>query len=196
MPNNTIIFLRHAETEVDNSLPISSWTLSKKGIDNAKELSNKEPFQDIDVIFSSYEEKSILTAMNFNQENKLSITNDKALNELNRDSSPNLTKDEYYNTVKDCFANLKRSVKKWEKPIDALRRFSKKIDEINEKYIGKKILIVSHGLVINLFFAWKTNNFEILFERWKSNSFLDYGIIQNDKVVKDIANEKYQFFGH
>ncbi|HUT81574.1 MAG TPA: histidine phosphatase family protein [Candidatus Bathyarchaeia archaeon] len=186
MLNNTIIFLRHAEIKVDSSKPISKWTLTDKGINVAKRLSEIEIFQDIDYIFSSYEEKAILTAENINYKLKLPIIKDKALNELNRDLGPKLTKEEYFSTVRICFNDLKRSVKKWEKPVKAIKRFIKKIDEIDKKYLDKKILIVSHGLIINLFFSWKTNNLESLFERWKSNSFLNYGIIQNNKIVKDI----------
>ena len=39
MTNNTIIFVRHAETEVDSNIAISNWTLTEKGKQDAYNLS-------------------------------------------------------------------------------------------------------------------------------------------------------------
>jgi len=63
-----------------------------------------------------------------------------------------------------------------------------KIDEINSTYKNKKILIVSHGCVINLYFAKCLNQLDRIVERIFSNTFCDYGIIEDGRVVKDIAS--------
>ena len=52
---------------------------------------------------------------------------------------------------------------------NALERFSKKIEEIDNMYDDKKILIASHGCVINLYFAKLVGKLKHVFE---INSFL------------------------
>jgi hypothetical protein len=39
MPNNTLIFLRHAETKVNKDLQTSNWILTKKGEMDALKIS-------------------------------------------------------------------------------------------------------------------------------------------------------------
>ena len=67
------------------------------------------------------------------------------------------------------------------------KEISKKIEEIDHDYNDKKILIVSHGTVINLYFAKILGKLENIFNRTQTNTFCDYGIIQNKVVIKDIA---------
>lgn len=83
--------------------------------------------------------------------------------------------------------NWDQSYNKWERANSALKRFSKEIEEIDSRYSNKKILIVAHGGVINLYFAKILEKLDNVFNRALSNSFCDYGIIQDGKVLKDIA---------
>ena len=62
------------------------------------------------------------------------------------------------------------------------------IEKISKiKTYNKKILIVAHGGVINLYFAKIIGQLDKVFERISTNTFCDYGIIKNSKVIKDIA---------
>ena len=67
---------------------------------------------------------------------------------------------------------------------------SKKIQEIDSAHSNKNILIVAHGGVINLYFSEILGQLDKTFERILTNSFCDFGIIQNGKVLKDIAKIK------
>ena len=89
--------------------------------------------------------------------------------------------------MKLCMTNRKKSFNNWETANKALERFSNKIKEIDYENNDKKILIVSHGTVINLYFAKYLGKLEKVFERFQTNTFCDYGIVQNKKVIKDIA---------
>lgn len=62
MPNNTFIFLRHAETKVDRNIKISQWTLTEKGKKDALKLSQLNVFKDFNIIITSNEEKAYQTA--------------------------------------------------------------------------------------------------------------------------------------
>ncbi len=104
-----------------------------------------------------------------------------------RDHGSFLGKDEYLQNMKNCMENKDQTYNNWETADHALERFSKRIQEIDLKYTNKKILIVAHGGVINLYFAKILGKLDTTFERILTNSFCDYGLIQNDKVLKDIA---------
>ncbi|MFW9969940.1 MAG: histidine phosphatase family protein [Candidatus Odinarchaeota archaeon] len=188
MPNNTFIFLRHAETEVDRNIKISNWKLSKQGKKDALDLINLNLFSDVDVIISSNEDKAYKTAYPLSEKLHKEVTRDKNLNEINRDHGRFLdNKEEYLKYMKFCIENRNQSINNWETGNHAIERFTKQIVEIDNKYINKKILIVTHGGVINLYFAKIKGELDKIFERILSNMFCDYGIIQNGKILKDIA---------
>lgn len=188
MPNNTLILVRHAETKVDKNTLISKWILTEKGRLDANNLFNSELFHDVDVIFTSGEEKAYQTAYALAKRLHKKIIKNKNLNEISRDQGRFLkTKDEYLKTMKFCIENRTQSYNNWETANHALERFSKAIHEIDREFSNKKILIVAHGGVINLYFAKILEHLDNVFERMATNTFCDYGIIQNSKVIKDIA---------
>ena len=55
-----------------------------------------------------------------------------------------------------------------------------------KKYENKKILIVAHGTVMTLYFSYLQGELDKAFGRWKNLGFCDFGIIKNNKVIKDI----------
>lgn len=188
MPDNTLILLRHAETNVNKNTIISKWTLTDKGQKDASNLFNSDLFRDVNIIITSREEKAYQTAYPLSERLHKKIIRDENLNEISRDKGSYLkTKDEYLKTMKQCLENKNQLYNNWETANHALERFSKALHKIDFKYSNKKILIVAHGGVINLFFAYILEQLDRIFERFLSNTFCDYGIIQNSKVIKDIA---------
>lgn len=191
MPNNRLIFLRHAETKVDENLIVSKWLLTEKGKREAINLLNSKLFDDIDIIITSTEEKAYQTACPLSERLHNEIMRDENFNEILRDQGRYLeTKDEYHRTLKLCVDNRDHSYNNWEPASHALNRFSKAVQDVDMKFSNKKFLIVSHGVVINLYFAKLLRKLDSVFERWSTNTFCDYGIIQNNKVIKDIAKVK------
>jgi len=188
MPNNTLILVRHAETKVDEKTLISKWLLTEKGQRDAINLFNSELFHDVDIVFSSGEEKAYQTAYTLSERLHKKIIRKENLNEISRDQGRFLkTKDEYLKTMKLCVENRTQSYNNWETANHALERFLKAIHEIDLEFSNKKIMIVAHGGVINLYFAKFNGQLNKIFERISTNTFCDYGIIQNNKIIKDIA---------
>ncbi|MCK5045343.1 MAG: histidine phosphatase family protein [Candidatus Heimdallarchaeota archaeon] len=188
MANNEFLLLRHARTEISSKVPVSKWNLSKEGFKEAAQLALVKEFNDFDIIISSCEVKANLTIHSLAMSMAKPIVQFCEFDELNRDSGGFVkTTDDYNLNVKRCLSELNKSVNKWEKASHALSRFSKKIDELDELYENKKILISSHGIVINLYFAKVLNQLDIVYNRWKKTTFCDFGIIKNGLVVKDIA---------
>jgi broad specificity phosphatase PhoE len=188
MLNNILIFLRHAETTITNQKIVSKWILTEKGKEEADSLLKSALFEDTELIITSNEEKAFETALPLAVRLNKPIIREKKLNEINRDKGIFFaTKEEYNRNIKLCMEKRNKSFNKWETANHALKRISKKVKDIEKKYTKKKILIVSHGVVINLYFAKILGCLDVVFERWLSNSFCDYGIIQDGKVLKDIA---------
>lgn len=186
--NNAFIFLRHAESKVDKNIKISNWELSKKGKNDALDISKLKLFNDVDIIISSNEEKAYQTAYPLSEKLYKEVIRDKFLNEIDRDHGRFIDdNEEYLKNMKFCVENRNESINNWETGNHAIERFTKQIIEIDNKYFNKKILIVAHGGVINLYFAKILGELDNIFERILTNTFCDYGIIQNGKILKDIA---------
>ncbi|MHA2007316.1 MAG: histidine phosphatase family protein [Promethearchaeota archaeon] len=187
MGHNTLIFLRHAETKVDGRLKNSEWELTAKGKKQASNLPNLELLIDVDLIITSYEDKAYYTSLPLSKKLQIEIRREKDLNEIMRDNGKFLENNEYLKTIKLCMKYRNESFNNWETAENALERFFKKIEEIDLKYNCKKILIVAHGVVINLYFAKITNRLNDSYKRARTNTFCDYGIIKDGKIIKDIA---------
>lgn len=185
--NNTFYFLRHGETKVDRDVPVSKWVLSRTGEAQAKRLAQESVFKDVDLIFSSTEDKAYKTALPTAESLGKEVTKLEEIAELSRDNGEFLLEDEYEKTVKQCLENPNESFNNWETATHALARFEKKIDELEKQYGYKQILVVGHGFTINLYFAKLLGALDMAYERLNTNDFADWGIVKNQAVVKDIA---------
>lgn len=185
--NNTFYFLRHGETKVDKNTPISKWILSETGEAQAKKLAQEGVFKDVDLIFSSTEEKAYKTALPIAESLGKDVTKFAEIVELNRDNGEFLLAEDYENAIKQCLGTLGKSFNNWETAAHALARFEKKIEELDKEYENKKILIVGHGFTINLYLAKLLGVLDKVYERLSANNFADWGIVKNQAVVKDIV---------
>jgi broad specificity phosphatase PhoE len=185
--NNTLVFLRHAATKKDKEIPVSEWILTEEGKDDALKLIDDEYLLDFDVIITSTEKKAYQTAKPLADKLGKEIRQIKELSELNRDSGELMTKEEYDKMKVKIFEDMNYTDFGWETTQHALDRFKKAVDKVEKEYDGKKILIVAHGTVMTLYFAFLQNKLDSLMERWKGLGFCDYGIVKNNQVVKDIV---------
>lgn len=185
--NNTFYFLRHGETKVDKDVPISKWVLSETGELQAKKLAANGVFKDADLIFLSSEDKAFQTALPIAESLGIKVIKLPDIVELNRDNGVFLQAEDHEKTIKQCLENLDDSFNNWETAAHALERFEKKIDELDKQHENKKILIVGHGFTINLYFAKLLGALDRVYERLSANNFADWGIVKNQRVVKDIG---------
>ena len=184
--NNKLIFLRHAETKKDRNVPVSKWHLTEDGVKRAQEVADGGVFDGVDIIISSTEKKAVDTAKPIADRLGLEISQVDGLTEIDRDKGGLLSKEEYEEMKVRIFQDLNFSDHGWESAGHALERYKKAVREIDEKYEGKKILIVSHGSVMTLFFSDLQNDFDDIFQRWQNLDFCAWGVIENGKVTKDL----------
>ncbi|NHJ87050.1 MAG: histidine phosphatase family protein [Asgard group archaeon] len=188
MVNNIIIFLRHAETHIDKTTPAHKWNLTPMGYKTIKQLVEQDLFSNIDLIITSTELKSIETAKPFATKNNLKIVSYPELNEVTRSKSKVWSDNAYHNDVKQFFLKMDKSIDNWEIANSALNRIVTKFELIDTENENKKILIVSHGLLLTLLFSLLKNELSQCYERWLKTSFCAYGIIKDGKVIKDIIS--------
>ena len=168
-------------------MPISKWVLSETGEAQAKQLSKEGVFKDVDLIFSSTEEKAHKTALPIAESLGKEVTKLEEIVELDRDKGAFMKLEDYEKAIEDCLKHQSESLNNWETAAHALDRFSNKIDELDREYDNQRILVVGHGFTINLYFAKLLSVFDKVYERLNTNNFADWGIIKSQRVVKDIA---------
>ena len=180
---NTLYLLRHGKVDVDVNKPANEWTLSNEGINKVLGLVKNRVFSNVDFVYSSEEEKAYHTARIIANSIGKEVVRLSSFNELNR----KLFSDNYESAVKETFLNISNSRSNWESCLHALERFIEGIELVNQRHENKKILIVSHGIVLTLYFAHLNGDMNNLFSRWKKLKYLSYGIVENSTVIKDIA---------
>ncbi len=183
--NNKFIFLRHALTKFDPKKPAHKWILGDEGIEQISKICDDEILQNVDLIISSTEKKAIQTAFYIAKKTEKEIVTNPALNELDRGEKVIETTKEYRHYVKAIFSQI--HVGGWESTEAALRRIKNEIIKINKENTEKTILIVSHGIILSLYFGYLlTIENTKLFERWEQFKFYSWGIVEENKVTKDI----------
>jgi len=185
--DNELIFVRHAKTKIDKSIPIENWVLTEEGQRNAKEIAQSREFDDGDILISSSEKKSYLTLKPLADKLGKKIIQIKDLSEIKRPDSEKLSSEEYIEMKVKIFNDRDFSMHDWETANHALERFRNAVNQIDRGYENKKILICSHGTVMSLYFAYLQHQLDNLMERWKSLKFGAVGIVKNNGVVRDIV---------
>ena len=186
---NTYVFLRHAKVRKDTSEPSDKWVLSEEGIKYVEEVAATGIFDDVNVIISSSQKKVIQTAYFLADRLDKEIVTNPNLNEIDKGSVLIEIPEEYEKQVTRVFEKPDESISGWESANQALKRFQLGMDRIEQEHSHKKILIVTHGIVLTLYFAsiLKETTEEII-SRWKRLKSCAWGIIKEKKIIHDIVD--------
>jgi len=167
--------------------PAHEWELTSEGELSASKLASTNVFGEIDAIYTSTERKAQQTAHPFTKNSGIDPYAHPGLDELYRGTNSSLSNEIYLRYVQDTLRNPPSPVQGWETPTDALRRFKEAIDEIETTQLSN-VLVVSHGLVMTLYFANILNLDDYMYERWRRLRFLAWGQISQGNVVRDIVH--------
>lgn len=180
-----LYLLRHAHTRINPERPTSGWVLSEQGHQQAKTVRDTIGLV-FDRIYSSEEKKAVQTAEFFLHLPQAQIRRSPLLNELNRDQTPYLSSENYYDAVETALTNPSLKVHEWETAENAHSRFLQGLKRINMQNSNALLLVVSHGLVLSLFFSKALDQLDAVYERWKRLQFCGWGIIEDECITKDI----------
>ena len=184
---NSIYLLRHAETKIDSSKSTRDWEITESGMFATKELAKSQVFSKIEGIVHSSENKARMTADIIAKEVGADTYELEEFDELKRDHKESLTNVEYRALVRGALTDWGQPVQGWESGEDALARFMEGIRRTNMMFYDKNILVVSHGIVLTLYFSSLTHFWKIAFERWAQLKFLSWGLVRDDNVLIDIV---------
>ncbi len=183
---NTYYLLRHSKANIDPSKPPSEWTLSEDGRASLQRFARRPLFREVNFVYSSTETKAYSTAKMIAYSLQKKVSKMVNFNELNRNKGGFISK--YENALREAFSNIQESRNNWEPCQTTLERFKEGIEILNQKHDHKKILVVSHGIALTLYFAFLKEEMGNLLSRWKKLRFLDYGIVKDSRVVRDIID--------
>ncbi len=179
------IFLRHADTEKDPLVNAAKWHLSEKGKQQAEEVSGLPIMTSVDVIYVLEEPKTYLTVEPLAKKLDKKTWPLTFFNEVKR-GDKFLTKEEFEVEKVRQLKYLSYPAFGGESGVEALIRFNQGIKQVTTENDGKTILIVTHGTVLNIYFADLLNKYDELSQRWSKTTFCAFGIIENGKVTRDI----------
>ena len=164
MKDSIIYLIRHADTIDENGIRNTDETLqdinekeilSIEGEKNSKELSENDELKNIDMLWSSSYARAKQTAKYIANENNLQYNLDKRLCERKLGNREDLAKFMNDKLTRDpsreqlAFPDFK--TRDGESANDTNKRMNEFINEIIEKYEGKRIAIVSHGGAIKFY---------------------------------------------
>jgi broad specificity phosphatase PhoE len=143
-------FLTHAEVVVAPAEPIESWGLSGDGRARAERAADVAWRPGVTRIVSSTERKAIETAEILGAAVGSVPERDADLGEIDRSATGYLPLDEFETVVDDFFAHPGRSVRGWERAVDAQDRIVRAVRRLTA---AGDVTIVSHGAVGALLLA-------------------------------------------
>jgi broad specificity phosphatase PhoE len=189
---NTMIFLRHAKVRKDTNEHSEKWVLSEEGLKYIEEVFATGIFDDIDIIISSTQKICIQTAYFLADRLGKEIITNPDLNEIEKGTKLIETSEEYFELAESVLANYERSIANWEPANKAYKRYQLAIERIDKEYNHKKILIVSHGIVMSLYFTHMLKEpLSNIFPRYKALKQCAWGRIRNNVVERDITGKVY-----
>ena len=183
---NKYIFLRHAETIKDPNVHPKEWGLTPDALNKIQEYLKKKFFGQVTRIVSSGENKAYSTGVPIANEMGLEITQMPEFSEIGR-SGKFLTDDEFLVQKRRQLTELDTEVDGGESGRNALERFKGGIAKLEAEHEGETFLIISHGTVLTLYFAELTGKWTRIFDRWKRLPFCAIGLVENNRVVKDLG---------
>jgi len=140
-----ILFLTHAEVEIDPAVPVPDWGLNARGRERHAAFAGDPMLDGVVAVFSSTERKAIEGATSVAERLGLTVNQRAALGENNRSATGYLPPDEFWPVVDRFFADPETSVRGWERACDAQARIVEAVRAVLDEASAGKVLIVSHG---------------------------------------------------
>jgi broad specificity phosphatase PhoE len=144
----TAFFITHPDVEIDPAIPVPDWPLSTKGRARMQAALARPWVRSIRTIHSSTERKAVDAATILADGLGLGFITMAGLRENDRSATGYLPKPEFETLAEAFFAHPERSVRGWERAIDAQRRIAVAVDAIlaSAPACGD-IAIMAHGAV-------------------------------------------------
>jgi broad specificity phosphatase PhoE len=150
----TFYFITHPNVEVRPDIPVPDWPLSEEGHSRMRASLRLPWVASIGAIFSSCERKATDSAVHLANHLSLPVNELAELGENDRTATGYLPAHEFERLADAFFAAPDRSVRGWERAVDAQKRVVAAAHKIEEATRGlAAVAIVSHGAVGTLLYC-------------------------------------------
>ena len=141
-----VFFVTHPEVTVDPAVPVPRWRLSAVGIAAMRRFSVEAALREVGAVWSSTEAKSIEAAGILAAERGIGISVHAGLGENDRSATGYLPRTEFEGVADRFFAEPDRSIRGWERAVDAQARVVAAVRAIGQGHDGRgDLALVSHG---------------------------------------------------
>ena len=148
---STVLVITHPDVAIDPAVPVPDWPLSARGRARMRAALDRDWPRGIRTIVSSRERKAIDAAQILAGGLGLEFTTLADLGENDRSATGYLARAEFEATADAFFAHPERSIRGWERAIDAQRRMVAAVDAVLAAApAAGDVAIVSHGAVATL----------------------------------------------
>lgn len=172
----TFVLIRHARVAIDPEVPADRWRLTPDAWESATRLREDATVSAATSWFSSPEPKAAGTARA--AAGVLPVTEVPNLRELDRSSTGWLaTADDHIRLVEEIFATPARSVRGCESADAAQKRFLAAMAQIVSEHTSETVAVVSHGIVLTLYFSWLQGLARPDLDLWKRLRLPDLAIV-------------------
>lgn len=142
----TVWFITHPDVVIDPAVPVPEWPLSAVGLERMKAGLAQPWVRGIGAIWSSTERKALDGAMVLAAATGLEVRSLEALGENDRSATGYLPRAEFEATADLFFAHPERSIRGWERAVDAQARIVTAVEAVLAASPGDcDIVIVAHG---------------------------------------------------
>jgi broad specificity phosphatase PhoE len=143
----SLFFITHPEVTIDPGTEVARWHLSDIGVSRMRRFARSEVVRDVSAVWASTETKAIEAAGLLAGWLGLPVSTCAALGENDRSATGFLPPDEFERMADAFIAEPGRSVRGWERAIDAQARVRAAADAIIAGHGGGDLAIVAHGAV-------------------------------------------------
>ncbi|MEM7462230.1 MAG: histidine phosphatase family protein [Pseudomonadota bacterium] len=146
-------YLTHPQVAIDPAAPVSLWSLSKTGIERTLSIAASENLKATTQIVSSCETKATETAEIISKVLGIEFLEREGMHENDRTATGYLPAAEFEAMADLFFAHPERSIRGWERAIDAKTRIVAETMTVLDDHDLGDILLVGHGAVGTLLYT-------------------------------------------
>jgi broad specificity phosphatase PhoE len=144
----TVWFVTHPDVEIDPTIPVTEWRLSSRGRARTAAAARRDWVRGLGAIWASTERKAIETAVILAEATGIGFATHAALGENDRSATGYLPRAEFEATADLFFAHPDRSIRGWERAVDAQRRIVEAVETVLAATPeGLDVAVVAHGAV-------------------------------------------------
>lgn len=138
-------YITHPQVQIDANVPVPDWGLSEIGRARALAMLEQPWVGSIRRVVSSAERKAIETAEILARQLGLTVEVRERMHENDRSATGFLPPPEFEAVADRFFANPHKSIRGWERAIDAQQRIVSEVEAVLDAAVGGDIAFVGHG---------------------------------------------------